>query len=100
MEGIEIEGGSSGRLPIVDGEGEKRGGEGWCGEKGFCVSGIGGVVGVEGCVDGEGEGGLAGSDSGVEAVEGEDEGLEEGDSSTWEGDIGRSKVGVRGSLSR
>ena len=101
MEGIGlVERVSSGRSSIVDGEGEKRGGEGWCGEKGFWVSGIGGVVGVEGCVDGEGEGGLTGSDSRVETVEGEDGGLEEGDSSACEGDIGRSKVGVRGILSR
>lgn len=59
-------------LVAVDGEGERRGGEGWSGEKGFWVSGIGEKVGVEGCVDGTGEGGMTGSDSGLETVEGED----------------------------
>ena len=59
---------------ILEGEGENRGGEGWCGEKGFWVSGIREEVGVEGCVDGAGEGGLTGSESRVETVEGEDVG--------------------------
>lgn len=55
MDGVEHGWGSAGRssalelggLSVVDGEGEKRGGEGCCGEKGFWVSGIG-EVGVAG----------------------------------------------------
>ena len=86
MEGIEDEQGLSGRSTtfwwVGRGEGEKRGGEGWCGEKGFWVSGIGEEVRIKGCVDGAGEGGLIGSDSRVETLGGENVGLEERDSST------------------
>ena len=103
IEGIEDGRGSSGRSSTlwwvgrstVKVEGENRGGEGWCREKGFWVSGIGEEVGVEGCVDGTGEEGLTGSDSRVETVEGEDVGLEEGDSLKW--NVGQSNVGVSGS---
>lgn len=54
---------------------------------------------MEGCVDGTGEGGMTGSDSGLETVEGEDLELVEGDSSRRGEDGVRMSVGVRGILS-